>query len=173
MRRIAVIGTSGSGKTTLARQLSQRLNVPHIELDAIHWKPNWTPTPAQEMLPIVDRLTRGEGWTVDGNYGSLRHLTLGRADTIIWLDYPMSVVFTRVLLRTFRRWCRNETLWNGNRERMWTQFCTQDSLFLWIIQTWRLHRRDYPKLLREQRLRGAKVVRLCSPVRTEQWLSGR
>ncbi len=36
LSRIAVIGTSGSGKTTLARQISQRLRVPHIELDAIH-----------------------------------------------------------------------------------------------------------------------------------------
>ncbi len=45
MRRIVVIGTSGSGKTTLARELAGRLNVPHIELDALHWKPNWVATP--------------------------------------------------------------------------------------------------------------------------------
>ncbi len=40
-QRIAIVGTTGSGKTTLAQQLSQRINVPHIELDALHWEPNW------------------------------------------------------------------------------------------------------------------------------------
>ena len=44
-RRIAVVGTSGSGKTTLARRLAQRLGIPHVELDALHWEPDWTPAP--------------------------------------------------------------------------------------------------------------------------------
>ena len=34
LQRIAVVGTSGSGKTTLARQLSGRLGLAHVELDA-------------------------------------------------------------------------------------------------------------------------------------------
>lgn len=42
-RRIAVVGASGSGKTTFARRLAERLGIPHIELDAIHWGPDWTP----------------------------------------------------------------------------------------------------------------------------------
>ena len=44
-RRIAVVGTSGSGKTTLAHRLAQQLGIPHVELDALHWDPNWTPAP--------------------------------------------------------------------------------------------------------------------------------
>jgi adenylate kinase family enzyme len=42
MRRIHVVGTSGSGKTTLARQIAERLDIPHVELDALHWEPHWT-----------------------------------------------------------------------------------------------------------------------------------
>ncbi|HLY29049.1 MAG TPA: hypothetical protein VKQ72_22075 [Aggregatilineales bacterium] len=30
--RINIIGTTGSGKTVLARHLSQKLDIPHIEL---------------------------------------------------------------------------------------------------------------------------------------------
>ena len=45
LRRIAIVGTSGSGKTTLARQLSSLLELPHVELDALHWDRGWTPTP--------------------------------------------------------------------------------------------------------------------------------
>lgn len=41
MQRISIVGTSGSGKTTLARQISQLLDIPHVELDALHWEPNW------------------------------------------------------------------------------------------------------------------------------------
>jgi adenylate kinase family enzyme len=37
MQRISVVGTSGSGKTTLARDISLRLNIPHVELDYIVW----------------------------------------------------------------------------------------------------------------------------------------
>jgi adenylate kinase family enzyme len=39
--RIVVIGTSGAGKTTLARRIAVRLNLPHIELDAINWQAGW------------------------------------------------------------------------------------------------------------------------------------
>ena len=35
-QRISIVGTSGSGKITLARQVSQCLAIPHIELDALH-----------------------------------------------------------------------------------------------------------------------------------------
>jgi adenylate kinase family enzyme len=53
MRRVVVVGTSGSGKTTLARQLAEVLEVPHIELDALHWEPKWTSTPAERMREKV------------------------------------------------------------------------------------------------------------------------
>lgn len=35
-RRVVILGTSGSGKSTLARKLTQVLNVPRIELDALY-----------------------------------------------------------------------------------------------------------------------------------------
>jgi len=48
-RRIAVVGTTGSGKSTLAGNIAHRLHIPHIELDALHWKPNWSETSRAEM----------------------------------------------------------------------------------------------------------------------------
>ena len=172
MRRTVVIGASGSGKTTLARAIADRLSLVHIELDAVHWKANWTSTPVEEMRPIVTALISGDGWTIDGNYLKVRDLVWSRADTLIWLDYPMSVVFTRVLRRTLARAWRREVLWNGNRERLWVQFCTSDSLLLWVINSWRRHRRDYPKLLREERYQHLRVLRFRSPRETEAWLQG-
>ncbi len=41
LKRVSVVGTSCSGKTTFAKNLARLLNIEHIELDAIHWLPDW------------------------------------------------------------------------------------------------------------------------------------
>lgn len=40
-RRIVIIGTTSSGKSTLAEKLAQTLGLDFIELDALHWEPDW------------------------------------------------------------------------------------------------------------------------------------
>ena len=58
-----------------------------------------------------------DGWVIDGNYDSkLGDLVVDEADTIVWLDLPLSVKWFRLWRRTMHR-IRNEIeLWNGNRE---------------------------------------------------------
>jgi hypothetical protein len=50
------------------------------------------------------------------------------------------------------------------------QFLSRDSLFLWVINTWRKHRRDYPKLLEQMRREGKQTIRLSSQAQTSAWL---
>lgn len=38
---MVVVGTSCCGKTTFARRLAAALEQPHIELDALYWRPVW------------------------------------------------------------------------------------------------------------------------------------
>ena len=171
MQRVVVLGTAGSGKTTLARDLAQRLNVPHIELDALYWGENWTATEKPVFRQRVERAIAQDGWALCGNYSSVRDLTLARADTAVWLDYPMSVVFTRVLRRCLRRAITRERLWAGNRESLRLTFLSRDSLLLWVVETWRRHRREYPRLLRSQPCRHLRVLRFRSPRETDAWLS--
>ena len=64
--KIAVIGPSGSGKTTVARQLAEQHGLPHVELDALHWGPNWTECAADEFRARVKRALSEVGWVVDG-----------------------------------------------------------------------------------------------------------
>ena len=90
-RRIAVVGTSGSGKTTLAHRLAERLGIPHVELDALHWGPNWTPVAADLFRERVAQALSGEAWVVDGNYSRVRDIIWTRADTLVWLDYSWPV----------------------------------------------------------------------------------
>jgi adenylate kinase family enzyme len=168
MKRVVVVGTSGSGKTTLARQLSARLKLPHVELDELHWGPNWTPH--EDFAQRVGHALNCDAWVVDGGYAVVRHLIWPPADTIVWLDFPMRVVFMQVLRRTLKRSWTQEPLWNGNRERLWVQFCSSESLLLWVINTWRMRRSRYPKLLREAQSEGKQIVRLRSPEHANAWL---
>ena len=63
-RRIVVVGTSGSGKTTLAREVARRLALPHVEIDALHWGPNWTEPPVelfrQRAVRAIGGITQAE-----------------------------------------------------------------------------------------------------------------
>jgi len=171
MRRIVVLGTSGSGKSTFGRQVGERLGLRHVELDVLHWGPNWTGAPTSVFRERIAAVTSGESWIIDGNYSAVRDTIWPRADTFIWLDYPMTTVFCRVTKRTFLRWWNAEELWNGNRERLWDQFIPKHSLFLWVINTWRIHRRDYPKLLAEQAQARKCIIRFRRPEEAERWIA--
>jgi adenylate kinase family enzyme len=171
MLRIAVIGTTGSGKTTLASRIADRAGVPHVELDALHWGPDWTPVPLEVFRSRVTQALSGRRWVTDGNYGKVRDIVWRRADTVVWLDYGLGVVLTRLAGRTCRRIFTREELWSGNRERLWTQLFTRDSLFLWALRTYRKRRREYPELLMRAEHVHLQAIRLRSPSEATTWLS--
>src|SRR3990172_8915485 len=102
-RRVAVVGTTGTGKSTLARHLAHRLTVPHVELDALYWGPNWTPVPADLFRQRAAQAVAADAWVIDGNYHVVRDLVWSRATTVVWLDYPLSLILARLLKRTGRR----------------------------------------------------------------------
>lgn len=168
-RRIVVVGTSGSGKTTLAAQLAALRGCQHIELDAIHWQPNWRQTPHDEFQVKLAGALVGDCWVVDGNYGKGRAALWSRADTLIWLDYPLWLVLWRLLRRTVWRVMTREELWNGNRENLRAIF-SQDSIFLWAIQTHSRRRREYTDLPYRPEYAHLTTIRLRSPRQANRWL---
>lgn len=170
MRRVTVVGTTGSGKTTLAREIAGRLGIPHVELDAMNWGPNWTEVSREVFRERVAGALQGATWVVDGNYSKARDIVWPRADTIVWLDYPLWLILGRLLVRTFRRTLTREELWSGNRERLREQFFSRNSLLLWALQTYRHRRRTYPRLLAQPEHTHLMLVRLRSPAETTAWL---
>jgi hypothetical protein len=112
----------------------------------------------------------GPAWVCDGNYSPVRDLVWGRADALVWLDYPMGLVFRRVLWRTLRRSLSREPLWAGNRESLAMSFLSRDSILLWVLTTWRRRRREYPRLLARPEYRHLRVWRFRSPGRAAAWL---
>jgi adenylate kinase family enzyme len=170
MKRIAVVGTTGSGKTTLARELAQRLGYPHVELDALHWEPNWAEAPRDIFRARVEAALRGECWVTDGNYGKVRDIVWARADTILWMDYALPVILWRLWWRTLKRVATREELWNGNHENARSAFFSRDSLFLWMLTSHPRHRRDYPALLQKPEYAHLQLIRLRSPQQTRGWM---
>lgn len=170
-RRIVVIGNTGSGKTTLAGQVAALLGAPHVELDALHWEPNWTPPRVDAFQERVTAALAGPGWVADGNYGAVRDFVWGRADTIIWLNYPLWVNLWRLLRRSLWRSLCQPELWNGNRERFRTQFLSRDSLFVWALKIHRRRRKQIPELLAKPEYHRLRRLQFCSPGATRHWLA--
>jgi hypothetical protein len=95
-----------------------------------------------------------------------------RADTLIWLDYPLWVVFPRLFRQTVNRIVTQEDLWGtGNRESWRKQFFSRESLFLWLLHSQPRHRRTYPALLAQPEYAHLRVLRFQHPSQTRAWLT--
>ena len=169
MRRVVVGGSTASGKSTFARSLAERMGVPLIELDALRHGPNWTETPDGEFRAHIDPLTARDAWVVDGNYSMTMDLTWGRADTLVWLDFPLRLILWRLFLRTNRRIFSREVLWNGNRERFANAYLSRQSLYVWVLRTFWRRRRNWPRWL-ALGYRHLLVHRFRTPRDADRWL---
>lgn len=169
--RICVIGTTGSGKTTTALRLAGILGIPHIELDSLHWLPGWVPMEREPFRQAVAQALSGPAWITDGNYGKARDIIWERATTLIWTDYSLPVILWQLTLRTCKRVFTREELWNGNRETLRGAFFSKDSLFLWALQTFPRHRREYAAYKSLPGGAHLQMIHLRSRRETDDWLS--
>lgn len=170
MRRIVVVGTSGTGKTTVASMIAEAMEAPHIELDSLHWEHGWKEAPDEVFKARTAEATSGDKWVADGNYSKIRDILWGKADTVVWLDYPLWLAFWRVLRRTVVRVVTREELWNGNREGL-SALVGPDSMPLWVLKTYGRRRREYPELFNCPKYRHLTVIRHRSTAETERWLA--
>ncbi len=168
-RKVVVKGTSGAGKSTFAAELANLLGVAYVELDALHHGPNWSAPSAEEFQARVREAmdAASAGWVIDGNYDSkLGDTVVGAADTIVWLDLPLTVKLKRLWRRTMHRIRDDVELWNGNRETWRGVFFARDSLFLWTLRAHVRHRRQWPARFAHD----PRLVRLCSVAEARRWL---
>lgn len=99
MRRVLIIGPCGSGKSTLARELAPALGLPLIHMDQLGWQPGWTETERPELRRRVEEAVSKDRWLIEGNYGSVLPQRLARADTVLYLDFPISLCLWRLVRR--------------------------------------------------------------------------
>lgn len=170
-QRISVVGATGSGKTTVAREISNRLQLPYIELDALYWTENWMGVSDQVFQERVETAIKAERWVIDGNYSRIRHLVWARADTVVYLDYSFGRTFWQLLTRTIRRSIQQVELWHGNRESMRKSIFNRNSILLWMIQTYGRRRKQYAELMQQPENAHLCFVHLKTPKMTNEWLS--
>jgi adenylate kinase family enzyme len=149
--------------------------VPHVELDALNWGPNWTMVPIEVFRERVARAVEADSWVIDGNYSGrgARDLVWPRADTVIWLDPPLTVIFARLFERAVRRIRSGEELWTGtgNRETYRNQFLSRDTLFWWALKTHYRRRRELPLILARPEYAHLIVHRFRRSADADAWLA--
>ena len=168
-RRICVKGASGAGKSTFASDLGARIGVPHIELDALHWGPNWSMPEKDAFRARVCAAMDAspDGWVIDGNYDTkLGETVVDAADTIVWLDLPLRITLFRLWRRTMYRLRNDVELYGGNRETWRDHFASRESLFIWAVRARRKHRRLWPSRFGDD----PRLVRLRSDTEARRWL---
>ena len=170
MQRMVIIGATGSGKTTLGRRAAEKLRLPLVDLDELHWLPGWKVRMPDEFHDLVEKAAAEDQWLICGNYSVVRDAVWPKADAIIWLDYPFMLVFRRLIWRTLRRIHDRKEVCNGNVET-WSQVFSKDSILVWLFRSYWRRREAYQKVFRDPGLYpNARYIRLKSPVEAEAWL---
>lgn len=170
LERVVVVGTSCCGKTSYSRQLAAILRHPHIELDALYWKPNWVAKSEDEFTALVTAAISADRWIVDGNYGTARNLIWSRATCIMWLNYGFLTVLARAFRRTFRRAMSGEELYSGNKENFRKAFFNRDSILLWVVTTYERRRREYAELQNTKAFPHLQWFEFPNPAEARQFL---
>ncbi len=162
MQRVLVIGPCGAGKSTLASELGQRLGLPLFHMDQLNWKPGWIESGKAEISTKLRNIVNTDRWLIDGTYGGTLAQRLERADTVIYLDFPITLCVRRLLLRIW--------MYRGRNRPDMTENCPErfDLGFLIYLIRWN----SGPRIRMEGHLIGqeAKIIRLRNPAELQRWM---
>lgn len=158
--RIVVVGANGSGKTTFAKRLSAELHLPHFELDSLFWLPDWGELSNEQFREKENEITEGEKWIIDGNYARNQDITIGKADSVVWLNYRMSLSMYRVVKRSLFRIYAKEPLWHNNMENLRRAFSPKYSIILFAFKSFKRKNARYEKMMTLENLKNVNWVRI-------------
>ena len=138
MKRIMVVGCPGSGISTVAIRIAQKLDLPVVHLDQIHYAPGWQERTKAEKTRLATRAEQADRWVIDDNLSATYPHRLSRADCCVWLDIPLHIRLWRVLKRRL------------SGARVGLPRCSPDQLSLefikYVLRSDRLTRPKYQKL---------------------------
>ena len=155
----------------MGRRLAAVLGSAHIELDALFWGPGWSMAELPVFRSRVASVVAGDAWVIDGGYSAVRDLIWPRADTVVWLDYPLTVILPRLVARIVARIRDGTELWpgTGNRETIRGQF-SRDQLVWFAIRTHRGRRRRIREMLARPEYAHLQVHHFTRAADADRWL---
>ena len=155
MERVMIIGCGGSGKSTLARTLGVKTGLPVFHLDQIWWEPgNWQHLERDAFDARLAQVIQRPAWIIDGNFNRTMPMRLEHCDTVIYLDLPAVVCLLSWIKRVITNW--------GKARPDMAEGCAEwfDPEFAgWIFRFNRTHRKDYYKMLAEQKDKTVLIFR--------------
>ncbi|WP_017663972.1 AAA family ATPase [Porphyrobacter sp. AAP82] len=161
MNRVLIIGPCGSGKSTLARELAPRMGLPLVHMDQLGWQAGWVETEKAELNARLAEVVAQDRWLIEGNYGSTLVPRLARADTVIYLDFPIRLCLWRLVRRLLA--------YRGRSRPDMPEGCPErfDAGFLWYVLNWNAG----PRVRTEAKLKGStgNLVRLNGPAALAGW----
>lgn len=161
MHRVLVIGPCGSGKSTLARELAPLMRLPLVHMDQLGWQAGWVETEKAELHARLAEVVAQDAWLIEGNYGSTLAPRLARADTVIYLDFPIRLCLWRLAKRIITH--------RGRSRPDMPEDCPErfDAAFFWYVMNWNTG----PRERTEAKLAGytGTVIRLRSPTALTEW----
>lgn len=117
---------------------------------------------------------KGDVWVVDGNYraAGVLELVWARADTVVWLDYPLHITLSRLFRRIVARIRDGTELWpgTGNRETVRNAFFQRDPLLWFALRTHRGRRQRLAELAARPQFAHLEIHRFRDPGDAERWL---
>lgn len=172
MQKINIIGTSGSGKSTFAKNLSEQLHIPYLEIDAIFWGKDWYLPPDEEFFADLKVALDKEEWVLDGNYTRTIPFKWKAVDTVIWIDFSFERTLYQVTTRSIRNLITKKELWpgTGNRQTI-RRFFSKDSIILSTIKVYRKNRLKYLKMMDSSEYAHIQFIHLRSPKECSEFLT--
>lgn len=172
MKKINVVGTSGSGKSTFSRILATKLSYPHLEMDAMFWKPDWQESSDEEFFTALKSCLSQDKWVLDGNYNRTVDIKWADVDHVIWIDYPFPRTIYQAIKRALIRSITKTELWDktGNIETFRKSFFSRNSIIIWTLKTYKRNRIRYKEMLNDPKYNHIEFVRLTSPIMAKKFI---
>lgn len=150
-----------AGPTTLARELAPLLGLPLVHMDQLGWQAGWVETEKAELIARLAEVVTRDEWLIEGNYGSTLGPRLERADTVIYLDFPITLCLSRLTRRIISHRGRSRPdMPEGCLERL-------DPAFFWYVMNWNTGPR--PRTEAKLATYRGRVIRLTSPHALAVW----
>ncbi|MEO6204820.1 MAG: hypothetical protein ABIO67_05490 [Mycobacteriales bacterium] len=157
LQRLVIFGAPGSGKTTLAIRLCKSLGHCHVERDSLG------SLGSKAYVEAAHEAVQASRWIFDGPPYFVDAEVYGRADTVIILDFPRTLVTWRVLYRSLRPAV-------GGRGKRPEASLIRDHP-LWVVLTqFRARRIEGAGLEARSDVRGKDLLRFSDPTDLERWV---